>query len=523
MIGYQLSINAARFEGKTAVAFGSRKASYAALNERACRLANALLEAGVQRGDRVAVLLHNCERFFEILFAAAKIGAIFVPVNFRLKSREIAGLLDACTPNLLLAGSAFTEIIAQLSGRRSLPPRIIRLNEVAQGSDDTYENWLAAHSPAEPDVVVAPEEPLMLLHSSGTTGLPKGAVFTHNTTLASSTSKIIDFELRSEDRTVVFGPLFHAGPLMDLALPLLLRGGSVVVGASRNFAPELLAGTVAAESGTVVPVYPTMLKALLDADLQKFDLRKLRLIITGGEAIAHSVLVRIQTRLPWVEIINNYGSTEGGPITTFLPSEKQREKPGSVGRPAFGVEVRIADDQGDALEAGNVGEVLVRSPFVCRGYWDRPELTAAALKRGWWHTGDLGKTDEDGYLTIVGRKKDIIRSAGENIYPLEIEEVIRELEGVAEVAVIGIPDDYYGEAVAACVVKRPESTLDEQTIVAHCRQQLAGFKKPGLVKFLPSLPRTTVNKISKEAIRNLLLEERQLGRPKDGSASERGS
>jgi fatty-acyl-CoA synthase len=513
MIGYQLSINAARFASRRAVTFGARRTSYAVLNERTCRLANGFVKAGCHRGDRIAVLLHNCDRFFEVLFAAAKIGAIFVPINFRLKAREIAGLLEACTPNFLLVGIGFDEVLAELSDSPALPARIIRADETAEEEPDEYETWLYEHSPAEPQVIVAGDEPLMLLHSSGTTGLPKGAIFTHATTLASSATKIIDFGLGPEDKTVVFGPLFHAGPLMDLALPLVLRGGSVVVGASRNFDPETLTRTIAAEGGTVIPVYPTMLRAMLEVDLQRFDLHKLRLIITGGEAIANSVLLDIQSKLPWVGIINNYGSTEGGPITTFLTSDKKQEKPGSVGRTAFSVDVRIADDDANELPAGSVGEVLVRSPFVCRGYWRRPELTAAALKKGWWCTGDLGKSDQEGYIWIVGRKKDVIRSAGENIYPVEIEEVIRELEGVADVAVVGAPDAHWGETVAAFVVRQPGGLIEETTIVSHCQQQLAGFKKPRVVRFVPSLPRTTVNKISKAALRKLLVEEQSAREP----------
>ena len=507
MIGYQLSINAVRRGSETALTFGSRRTSYAALNERTCQLANALLKAGLRRTDRIAVLLYNCDRFFEILFAAAKIGAIFVPINFRLKAREIAGLFEACTPSLLLVGSDFDEVLSELASSPALPARIVPVQEKAEEGQDEYESWLRDHSLAEPNVIVAAEEPLMLLHSSGTTGLPKGAVFTHSTTLASCTTKIIDFELRPEDKTVVFGPLFHAGPLMDLALPLLLRGGSVVVGTSRNFDPEMLTRTIAAEGGTVIPVYPTMLRGMLDINFERFDLRKLRLIVTGGEAISHSVLLEVQSKLPWVEIINNYGSTEGGPITTFLASDQKEERPGSVGRPAFSVEIRIADEDGNEVETGAVGELLVRSPFVCRGYWRRPELTAAALKNGWWYTGDLAKRDEEGYLWIVGRRRDMIRSAGENIYPIDVEKVIRELEGVEDVAVVGVPDDYWGEAVAAFVVRKRGSLIDETSIISHCQRELAGFKKPRIVRFVPCLPRTTVNKVSKDELRKIFLEE----------------
>lgn len=507
MIGYQLTIRAARDPHAVALVFGARRYTYSELNERACRLANGLAALGVGRGDRVAALLYNCNHFIEALFAAAKLGAVFAPINFRLVAREIGLQLEACTPKALLAGEDFGDVMAALEGHPALPRHVLRLNDAPpagarESGPDPYEEWLAAQAANEPDTTVLPGNVLMLMHSSGTTGLPKGIVYTHATTHASSVAKIIDFGLTERDVSVVFGPLFHAGPLMDLALPLLLRGGRVVIGASRRFDPTRLLLTVAEQRGTVVPIYPTMLRRMvLLPDFSAFDLSSLRLIVTGGEPTPQAVIRTLHERLPGIGFVNNYGSTEGGPVTTFLSPQESRRRIGSVGRESFSVEVRIADGEGRPLPSGTVGEVLVRSPFVCRGYWNRPDLTAAAQRGGWWHTGDLAWRDEDGYLWIAGRSKDLIKSGTESIYPIEVEQVIATLEGVDEVSVIGVPDELWGESVAAFVVRRPGVDVDARRVIEHCRSRMAGYKKPRHVMFVDSLPRGATNKVSKELLR----------------------
>jgi fatty-acyl-CoA synthase len=508
MIGYQLTINAERHPDAVAVVFGARRLTYAALDERACRLANGLAGLGVGRGDRVAALLHNCTPFLEALFATAKLGAVFVPINFRLVAREVGALVDACGPKVLLAGEGFADLLTTLEARPNFPEHRIWVDDhfpVEPSPDPAhpYEAWLAAQRADETEEVVLPGAVQMLLHSSGTTGLPKGIIYTHATTHASSTAKIIDFGLTKQDVTVVFGPLFHAGPLLDLAMPLLLRGGRLVLGASRQFDPARLLSTVAAEGGTVIPIYPTMLRRVLSEvkDLSAYDLRSLRLIITGGEAAPIPVIQGVHERFPRVAFVNNYGSTEGGPITTLLAAEDSLRKIGSVGKPAFGMQVRIADANGRPVPPKQVGEILVRGPFVCRGYWNRPELTAESSRNGWWHTGDLAWRDEEGFIYISGRSKDMIKSGAENIFPIELEQVIAMLPGVVEVGVIGVPDEHWGETVAAFVVKTPDAAVDAAAVIAHCRENLASYKKPRYVQFVESLPRNTTNKVDKNALR----------------------
>lgn len=512
MIALQLAIQAARRPAQTAVIFEHRRISYAQLHERSNRFARGLAAMGIGPGDRVAAMLHNGPEFFEVLFGCAKLGAIFVPINFRLMAPEVGRIIEACTPRLLITGASFVELLDPLRGQGAFPPLVIRVEDdmspSAARAAIAYESWLAAHPAHEPVALPDGDAVLMLPHSSGTTGLPKGIIFSHATVLASCAAKIIDFALTPDDITVVFGPLFHVGPLMDLALPLLVRGGCVALGRSRGFDPHVLLATIAELRGTVIPIYPTMLKRVLaipfDPDL---DLSSLRLIITGGEAAPLPVIDGTLARFPRVEFINNYGSTEGGPVTTYLAAADSRRKMGSVGRESFSVQVRIEDESGRPLRPGEVGELVVRSPFVCRGYWNRPAETAAQLRGGWWLTGDLAWRDEEGFVWIAGRRKDMIKSGGENVYPIEIEQVIAALDGVVEVAVIGVPDDQWGETVAAYVVKAPGSTLDAGAVVGHCQSQLAGFKRPRHVLFVESLPRGTTNKVAKNVLRRLWAEQ----------------
>lgn len=507
MIANFLAVNAARTPEATALVFGASRQSYAALNERVCRAARGLTALGVARGDRVAALVNNCNQFIEMFFATAKLGAVFVPVNFRLVAREVAEILRHCSPSVLFVGESLAPTVVALKELEVLPRHLIMvpdrpLEAGSRQAEDGYEAWLARQAAEETELGVTLDEVALLMHSSGTTGRPKSAVWTHGTTLASSLAKIIDFGLTGRDATVVFGPLFHAGPLLDLAVPVLLCGGKLVVGQSTGFDPRQLLRTVADERATVVTVYPTMWRRVMALDnFAEYDLANLRLLFTGGEVMPVPLLESLYRRFPGAGFVNTYGSTEGGPITTFLAPEESRRKVGSVGRPAFSVAVRIADGEGRALAAGEVGELLVRSPFVCRGYWDRPEETAAALREGWWHTGDLARCDDEGFIWIVGRKKDMIISGGENIYPIEIEQVIAKLDGVVDVAVVGVPDADWGEAVAAYVVKAPGAALTAADVIERCRRDLASYKKPRHVRFIENLPRTTVNKISKDSLR----------------------
>src|ERR1043166_346324 len=501
MIGYQLAINAARSPDKTALVFGDRRYTFNALNLCVNRLANALIKHSIARHDRVATLINNCDHFIALFFAAPQIGAVFVPINFRLAAREVQQILDNSRPQILFVGTSLAATLDVLRTSGATLPTVVEVADQS-GTPHALEAWIGDSAETDPKEAVSSSDIQLLVYSSGTTGLPKGVVWTHATTFASCAAKIIDFALLSNDATVVFGPLFHVGPLMDLAVPLLLRGGKLVIGATTGFDPAQLLRTAAREGATIITVYPTMWRRVLALpDLDDYDVSSLRLLFTGGEPTPIPVLRMIYQRFPHAGFINTYGSTESGPITTFLRPEDNLAKIGSVGKPSFGVELRIVDDSDRPLSRGAVGELVVRSPFVCAGYWERPDETAFATRGGWWHTGDLARQDEEGFVWIEGRKKDMIISGAENIYPIEVEQVIATLPGVAEVAVVGVPDAEWGEAVMAYIVRQSGEALEASQVVEHCRRYLASYKKPRHIAFVEALPRTTVNKVAKAKLR----------------------
>jgi fatty-acyl-CoA synthase len=502
MVGAIPRVSAARDPDAVALIFADRRMTYRELSTRALQAANGLLAMGLGKGDRVAVLLENGPEFIEIFFATATVGAILVPANFRLAAPEVEYVLRDSGASVLFAGARFLTLLAPLLEGVESVRHVVRVGDSPSATDRVleYETWLRRQPVEDPGVMVSSVDDQLILYTSGTTGRPKGALWAHSNTLLSAAAKTIDFDLRPTDATAVFGPLSHVGPLMDFAVPLLQRGGKVVIRRSGGFEPREALRVLAEEGITVVGMVPSMWKRVL-AVTDRHDLSGLRLIVTGGEAIEPDTLDGLYRRFPKADVMNQYGSTEGGPISVLMPRGRRLDKHGSVGRPAFNVEVKIAGDDGEEKAIGEVGELLVRSPVVCKGYWNRPRETAESLRNDWWRSGDLAWRDGDGFIWIAGRRRDLIISGGENIYPAEVEQVITGLAGVAEVAVAGVPDATWGEAVAAWIVRTPGSILTEKEVLEHCRARLASFKKPREVFFIDSLPRTAVGKVSRAILK----------------------
>jgi fatty-acyl-CoA synthase len=502
MVGAVPRVSAARHPDAVALIFGERRLTYRELSRRALQAANGLLALGLNKGERVAVLLENGPEFVELFFAAATAGAILVPVNFRLAAPEVEYVLRDSGASVLVVGARFLTPLAPLLGKVESLRHVVRVGDSSSATDVLleYETWLRSQAVEDPGLAVSSVDDQLIVYTSGTTGRPKGALWAHSNTLLSAAAKTIDFDLRPTDITAVFGPLFHVGPLMDFTVPLLQRGGRVVIGRSGGFEPHEVLRVFAEERITVVGMVPSMWKRVL-AVTDGHDLSSLRLIVTGGEPIEPHTLDSLYRRFPQADIVNQYGSTEGGPISVLMPRGRRRDKHGSVGRPAFNVEVKIAGDDGREKASGEVGELLIRSPVVCKGYWNRPRETAESLRGDWWRSGDLAWRDADGFIWIAGRRRDLIISGGENIYPAEVEQVIAGLAGVTEVAVAGVPDATWGEAVVAWIVRAPGATVTEKDVLEHCRERLAGFKKPRQVFFIDSLPRTTVGKVSRTLLK----------------------
>ncbi len=472
---------------------GERRISWREWNSSANRTARLLHDVlGVRRGDRVAVLAMNCTEFLDLLFACGKLGAILQPLNWRLSSSELAALLADAEPVVLIHGPDFQ---AQVEAIRSLAPSVRHVvpledSPARRPGDVPFLRRESLSDAPLPSVDVEPEDPWVLCYTGGSTGLPKAAVLTHRSITANAANTVISWGLTADDTALLNAPLFHTGGLNVFTTPLVYVGGTTVV--CRAFSVDQVFDLV--HQGTVNLVFgvPTMfIEMQRHPRFDSVDFSRLKLLISGGAPCPQPVFERFFAR--GVDFKTGYGLTEAGPNNFWLPSQEVRRKPGSVGVPLFHIEARIEGD-------GDEGELLLRGPHLCSGYWRRPEETAKTFAGGWLHTGDLARRDADGCFSIVGRGKDLIISGGENIYPSEVENVLAAHPEVAEVCVLGVPDPKWGEVPRALVVARPGADLTEARLLEFCQGRLARYKQPRSVRFLEALPRTSAGKVDRRSL-----------------------
>ncbi len=477
-----------------------RAVSYRELDGRADRAARLLVETfGVGRGDRVAVLGANRLEQVELYFAVAKLGAVLVPVNWRLTAEEVAYVLGDSRPDLLVYGSDVAATVAAL-GEGLWTARTLALDP-AEG-EDGYEALLAA-SCGDPVSTEGIDEdtPAMLLYTSGTTGRPKGAVLTHGTITWNAVNTAAGWDLHHDDVTISHTPLFHTGGWNVLTLPLLHRGGTVVL--TRAFDAAATLDAVGRYGVTVLFAVPTMFQMMLDSDrLPHADLSTVRFFISGGAACPVPLIEAFQAR--GVVFKQGYGLTEVGPNCFVLHERDAVRKAGSVGFPTLHLDTRLVDGEGREVGADEVGELQLRGPTVCAGYWDDPTATAGAIDgEGWFATGDLFRRDGEGYHYVVGRLKEMFISGGENIYPAEVERVLYDIPAVIEAAVVPRPDARWGEVGHAFVaLGAGQGTVAADEILAACTQHLARFKVPKALTVLPELPKGSSGKILKRELQD---------------------
>lgn len=490
--------NARCYPDKVALAQGERRITNQEFHARVNALAAGLRDTGIGSGDIVALLLYNHIEFIETVFALNRLGAAFLPLNYRLSPTEWEYILTHSEAAAIVSEPEFVPAVSGIA-----PQRRLLVGTTREDGWVCYDDLLVRYAGASvPVESVRPDHLQRLMYTSGTTARPKGVQITHENLLFKNFGHIIEFGITSADTTLVCGPLYHVGGLDLPGLGTLHAGGSLVL--LRKFDAREVLDTIERERPSNVWLAPSMMNALLQLpETADRDTSSLRFIIGGGEKMPEPLIERIRAAFPGTWFSDAYGLTETVSGDTFNDAEHMLSKVGSVGRPVVHTQVRIVDEQGNEVPRGALGEITLSGPKVFAGYWRDPEATARALRGGWFHTGDVGRVDEDGYLYVEDRKKDMIVSGGENIATPEVERVLYEHPDVVEAAVVGIPHERWGEVPKAYVVTKPGSSLDAVELVAFCRERLARFKVPVEVQFLDELPRTPSGKVLKRDLRML--------------------
>ena len=484
----------------TAVKYLDKSLSYRELNKQINKVANGLLSIGAKKRFKTCLLAYNCIEFFEIFYAVAKIGGIFIPLNFRLVAEELKHIINHSEAEAIIYGPEFKGVIDEIRSDLKYTKKYICLEEDRLANDDIYSEIINYQSDHEPkiDYDVLQNDLQMIMYTSGTTGLPKGVMFTHSQLLWSAASQSIAFSYNSKDVTLLTGPLYHVGALVDLSIGTTNMGGTNVIFPSLRMEIEDMLETMETNNVTNLLLFPIMVIRMLNLPgISRFKLKSLRFAIVGGERIEAHLLQGIQDKWPWVKLYQAYGLTEGSEFTSLLDANFAIKKVGSIGKAFYNVDIRIVDNDGKDVEVGEIGEIINRSPATRGGYWKDPEATSKTFADGWCHTGDLGRIDHDGFLYIAGRKKEMIRSAGENIYASEVESAIMKRPEIFEVAVYPVPHPLYTEAVMAAVVLKKGAKISKEELLEHCKKYLASYKKPKYIDFIDSLPRTASNKVKK--------------------------
>jgi acyl-CoA synthetase (AMP-forming)/AMP-acid ligase II len=484
---------------------GDERMTYAEADRAANRVAHALADAGLEIGDRAAILAKNCLEYVVFYYGASKAGVVPVPLNYRLAPPEWSFIVGDADAKLLLARGELAEAIDAVRGELPGVKRWLSLGSDVAGWD-RWEEATASMPDTPPDRDVQPGHDVYQMYTSGTTGRPKGAVLSHAAVAWNQLQISVQLEAAPGDRALIVAPLYHAAAVI-MSFSAVARGASLFV--QEEFVPAEVVRALSEERIAQALLVPAMIQFCLVAvpDVAERDYSNLRTIVYGASAIAEQTL-RQAVETFGCGFLQAYGMTETtAAATNLLPADHERalrEKPElllSCGRPVLGTRVRIVDENDRDVAVGEIGEVLIQGPQVMKGYWNRPEATEEALRDGWMHTGDAGVVDEEGYFYIQDRVKDMIVSGGENVYPREIEEVLYRHEAVAEAAVIGVPDDRWGEAVKAIVVLKDGVDASADDLLEFCRARLGGFKQPRSIDFIEALPRNLSGKVLKKDLR----------------------
>jgi long-chain acyl-CoA synthetase len=496
--------NAKLYPDKTAIkVIGDKSCTFSELKERVYRLANGLLGLGIKKGDRVAVLAENCFEYPEMYFGIAKAGGIITPLNYRFAPPEVSLLTNESGAKAFILQSNYGALVKSLQPELKTVQQYICIGETPDGMLN-YDNLLATSLVNNPGIDVEMEDLFCLMHTGGTTGTPKLTMLTHRNLVSCALVWIVETGITYGDVLVVISPLFHPGANWPLFFSFMLGNTFLIL---KRFDIDEMLKVIEQEKVTVTMLMSQLVPSVIHHPgmaEKRYDVSSLRFVIAGAAVLPEPYLRKLLELLPGVRVTNNGGQTECG-IFTGIHLEKHldrsREKLTSAGKPSILMEIKIVDENDNELPPGLTGELCVRGEGVMKGYWNKPEETAWSLRGGWQHTGDICRIDEEGYLYYIDRKKDMIKSGGENVYSKEVEDVLFRHPAVIEAAVIGVPDEKWGEAVKALVVLKKEDKVNPEELITHCRKYIAGFKCPKSLEFLDHLPRTALGKIDKKRLR----------------------
>ena len=500
--------NSLLFADEEAFVYGPQRVMFSQYNARVNSLIHALQSSGLKKGDVIGILSWNCLEYVDFYGAAMKGGFIASPFSPRLNMEELEYLINYSRAKTLLVGPELVETVNSLRPRLPKVKHYISLEGSAPDMIP-HDELLATHPSDEPDMDVDRDDPYLIFYTSGTTGVPRGALYTHRRKLDNTRIKALEIGVKASDRHVMVLPFFHIGGDSQV-WPFYYVGGCNVIMTQRSFDAGATLQVIQDEKATDIQIVPTQLYAMLSReDLKQYDLSSLKRIYYAASPMPVALLRQGLEKFGPV-FAQGYGQTESGPQICALPREahevldlpeEEQEVLGSCGQPSIGVHVRIVDEKNNDVAPRAVGEIILQSDSIMVEYWHKPEDTREAIIDGWLHTGDLGYYDDKGFIYIVDRKKDMIVSGGENVYPRELEEVLYRHPAIAEVAVIGIPDPVWVERVHAVAVLKAKATATEKEIITFCKEHVASYKAPKSVEFVESLPKNPAGKILKRELR----------------------
>jgi acyl-CoA synthetase (AMP-forming)/AMP-acid ligase II len=500
---------AARIGDQTAITFEGRATTFSEVDRHASRIANRLIADGAPPGERVAYISKNSDMFHAFMFGAAKARAALTPINFRLAAPEISYILDDSGSRFLFVGPEFAEMAEKASESCAKPPKLISLGFERPGFLP-FASWLDGASDEDPRLAAELDDDFIQLYTSGTTGHPKGVQLTNRNymTLLGLAEGLKGLDYLSGETSLGAMPFFHVAGV-NIAIIAMARGARTLP--VKDLLPSVVLDLIQRERVNHAFLAPAIIMMLMNApEIATIDLSSMRTVSYGASPIAEDLLVRAKARFG-CDFVQFYGMTETTGAGTFLPAEAHDPKFGklrSCGIPAPAIDLQIVDADGREVGVGEVGEIVVRSEAVMKGYWNQPEPTAHALRGGWMHTGDAAYRDADGYVYIYDRLKDMIVTGGENVYPAEVENAIFGHPDLADVAVIGVPDERWGEAVKAIVVSRPGAPRDPASVIAWARERIANFKAPKSVDYIDAIPRNVAGKVLRRELRKPYWEGR---------------